>query len=217
MNDENNLENIKSKIRKLLSLSKSDNENEAYIALTKANALISQLKLDKDSLFLESVHSKSTKTYSRWRTLLGNTIAWLYGCYLYRDCDHGTFVFTGDNINSFIAGEMFSYLNNTINRISKEKIRKNAKFNFRQSFKYGMADRICDRILSLGESVSWAPDREMNIKQAENFINKSLKITTGDRSIKPKINHKAFYRGTLYGDDVSLNRQAGHTPVLQLQ
>jgi ribosomal protein S20 len=215
MNSANELENIKTKIKKLLALSKSDNENEATVALEKANKLIEQFGLDKESLHFETVCSKATKTYSKWRTLLSSNIAWLYGCYQYRKCETGTFVFTGESLDAFMAGEMFTYLHNTINRCAKKVIHKNAKYKFRQDFKYGMALRICIRIHELGDSCSWSPHRETKIEKAKNLIERSIKITTTEHK-EIKLNRSAVNKGALYGDGVSLARQAGFTPVPQL-
>jgi len=216
MEYQNNIENIKVKIRKLLALSKSDNENEAYIALQKANELISHYNLDNDSVRFETVFVKSTKTYVPWRTLIGNAVSWLYNCYMYRDVLRGAIVFTGESLDSFLAKEMFSYLINTINRCAKINIRKNSKRKFRRDFKYGMADRINDRIFLLGEKCSWAPHREKKIEDAEKFIKKSHKLTETEVK-KINLNKRAVIKGKLYGDNVSLVRQTVNTPILQLQ
>ncbi|MDR2596735.1 MAG: DUF2786 domain-containing protein [Treponema sp.] len=215
MNNINELENIKTKIRKLLALSKSDNENEATAALEKANKLIEQFGLDKEVLHFESVRAKATKTYVKWRTLLSTNVAWLYGCHQYRECKTGTFVFTGESLNAFMAGEMFMYLHNTINRCAKKAIRKNANFKFRRDFKYGMADRICERIVELGESCSWSPHRKIKIEEAKNYIERSIEITTTEHK-EMKLNRNAIIKGALYGDSVSLARQAGFSLVPQL-
>ncbi|GBU28280.1 hypothetical protein R84B8_01838 [Treponema sp. R8-4-B8] len=219
MNNENNLENIKTKIKKLLALSKSDNENEAYIALKKANDLINEYKLDENSLRFESLMVKSTKTYIPYRAVISNAVAWLYGCHTYRCVDKKSFVFTGESLYVFLAGEMFTYLINSINRCAKKSIHKNAKRKYRISFKYGMADRIYDRIMELGKSCSWAPYRDDNIKDAEKFIVQSTTLYSElkVKEILFKLDEKAITKGILYGDGVSLERQAGYTPVLQLQ
>ena len=136
------LEIIKDKVRKLLALSKSDNENEAAAALEKANELISKHELDESALRFESVRAKSSKTYVVWRAVVANAVAWLYGCHQYRETEFGTVVFTGEELDAFMAGEMFEYLIKAIERSAKKAVRKNAKFKFRRDFKYGMASRL---------------------------------------------------------------------------
>ena len=218
MNNENEILKIKSKIKKLLALSKSNNENEAYIALKKANLFMSQYNINEDSIIFESVHSKATKTYMPWHVLLSNTIAWLYSCYKYRDCEFGTYVFTGKEINAFMASEMFTYLYNSIKRIARKSIPKNAKYKYRQHFKYGIADRICDRIAELGKSCSWAPQRNDDVFEAEIYIKKSITIRQSQRHSfdRYKLNKKAFNKGVLLGNNVPLLRQTKYTPVLQI-
>ena len=200
----------------MLALSKSNNENEAFIALKKANLFMTQYNLDKNSLIFESAYSKATKTYMAWHVLLSNTIAWLYSCYKYRDCDSGTYIFTGKDINAYMASEMFTYLYNSIKRIAKKSVPKNAKYKYRQHFKFGIADRICDRIIELGESCSWAPRRDNDIVEAEYFITKITKIQKGHPVNRFNLNKKAFNKGVLLGNDISLVRQSEYTPILQI-
>jgi hypothetical protein len=215
MISENDLENIKTKIKKLLALSKSDNENESLSALKKANCLIEQYGIDEETLRFDLLKIKGTKTYVPWRAVIANAVSWLYGCYSYRDCDHGMRVFSGENLEVFMAGEMYSYLINTINRCSKKAVRKNAKYKFRRDFKYGMAERLYDRIMELGESCSWSPHRNMKIEEAKKNLEKSIKLSF-DEYKEVKLNLAAVNRGALYGDGVSLARQAGYTPVSQI-
>ena len=63
----NEIEAAKRKIRKLLSLSKSDNENEASIAIEKCNELLKQFNLKEDDVLITSNDIKTTKKHSRWR------------------------------------------------------------------------------------------------------------------------------------------------------
>lgn len=211
-----NLETIKNKVRKLLGLSKSDNENEARSALEKANELIMKYDLDEAGLHFESARVKSTKTYVPWRSLIANAVSWLYGCYHYRDADDGTMVFAGESLDSFMAGEMFQYLIKAIERTAKKSIRKNAKYNFRRDFKYGMANRLYDRITELGELCSWAPKRTIKIEEAENYI-KGVETITNPETKKVKLNKRAIAKGALYGNGVSLSRQAGYSPALRIE
>ena len=216
MNNTNSLDTIKNKIRKLLTLSKSDNENEAAIALEKANELISKYELNESDLYFNSVKVKSNKTYIPYKAVISNAVSWLYGCHKYRSVNDGAFVFTGKDIYAFLAGEMFNYLINTIDRCAKKAIRKNAKLKFRRDFKYGMASRLYDRILELGELCSWAPFRETNIDEAEKLVKRSVELIESKANKTIKLNQTAVTRGAFYGNNVSLSRQAGYTPVKQI-
>jgi len=209
-------ETIKSKIRKLLALSKSDNENEAAIALEKANLLISKYEIDETALRFESVKVKSSKTYATWRAIIANAVAWLYGCHQYRQTDSGEIVFTGEELDAFMAGEMFEYLIKTIERTVKKAVRKNAKIKFRRDFKCGMAHRLYDRIMELGEPCSWSPRRNIKLEEAEGFVKRSIMLCESNNRKQNNWNRTALARGFQHGDNVSLARQAGHTPAAQI-
>ena len=210
-----NIEIIKDKVRKLLALSKSDNENEAAAALEKANEFISKYNLDEKYIIYKTISVKSSKTYVPWSTAIANAVSWLYGCYKYRDPNNGTFVFIGEEIYVFMAAEMYVYLIKTIERCSKNNIRKNAKLKFRKDFKFGMAIRLYERIMELGAICSWCSLRDINIEQSKDFAERAVEL------VNPKVknislNRTAFSKGIFYGNNVSLARQAGFTPVAQI-
>jgi hypothetical protein len=203
----NNLETLKNRVRKLLALSKSDNENEAAAALEKANYLLGEYGLDEAGLKFEEAAVRSVKRYVRWRVIIANAVSELYCCYKYRD-DHKGYVFTGEPLYVFMASEMYLYLTKTIERIAKKSIRKNAKFAYRRSFKEGMADRIYDRIYVLGKDCSWAPRRRSLLREVKEYVEKTVPLeeSTGKRKA---VNTKAFNRGSSLAEDVSLARQTG--------
>jgi vacuolar-type H+-ATPase subunit I/STV1 len=204
------IETIKQKIKKLLALSKSPNENEAFAALEKAKRLMEEYGLNEQSCIYTSKKVKSTKIYTPWRTLISNDMAWLYNCYKYQDKDDGTFVFTGEEFDVFMAGEMYAYLVKTIDRMAKQNIRKNAKHTFRQSYRLGIAKSISNRIMTLGQSCSWAPQRESKIKAVSDYVKNKVKIAETERKTKGT-NRSAIARGFIDADGISLNRQTtGH-------
>jgi hypothetical protein len=206
------LEKIKDRVRKLLALSKSDNENEAMLALEKANALMADYNLDESALRYESVEVKTVKSYSRWRTTLANAMDYLYCCYHYHSTNsgRGTFVFFGEPSDVFLATEMYEYLVKTIERSAKKHIRKNAKSVFRDSYKLGMARRIRNMIEEMGESVSWAPLRASKQKEVQAWVEKNVALENKDQK-KGTISNAALERGFRHGGDVSLARQAGYS------
>jgi hypothetical protein len=202
-----NIDSIKARVKKLLALSKSPNENEAMAALEKAQELIKVYGLGKSECLYQSVEVKSTKRYVPWRGLIGGAVSWLYNCHHYRDVGHGTFVFTGDSFDAFMAGEMYTYLAKTIERIARQNIRKNAKAKFRRDFKWGMASRLYDRIETLGKACSWAPEREVKIKTISTYVETALGLTSGTATKKVKLNFAAVSKGASAANGISLNRQ----------
>jgi hypothetical protein len=206
----NDLDKIKIRIKKLIALSKSPNENEAMAALEKARRLMEEYGLnEKDCVYISSC-VKSTKRYIPWRTVIANSMAWLYNCYKFRDQNNGFFVFSGEEIDVFMAIEMYSYLIKTIERMAKQNIRKNAKSKFRESYKWGIASSLYNRIETLGQSCSWAHQREEKITAIEEYVSKKHDLIVPVHK-KIKINNSALTRGFVDGGKISLNRQTtGH-------
>jgi len=205
-------ENIKEKIRKLLALSKSPNENEAAISLLKANKLMEEYQIKENDIEeICCVRAMSLKKDS-WRDGLAGTVAWLYAVYIVKlsgrhlkQCER--LKFYGPETDAYLASEMYKYLIKTIERIAKQNVRKNAKHVYRESYKSGLAENVINRIFSMGEKVSWAPERERKrtalakrVQQMETGIQKS-KIET------PKVIPYAHEKGLSDGLQINLNRQ----------
>jgi hypothetical protein len=209
---ESNADSVKDKIRKLLALSKSDNENEAAVALEKANRLMEEHGLGEKDIRFVKERVKSSRRYVAWKAVIANAVSWLYGVHHYRDTGSGEMIFTGENLDAFMAGEMYSYLVKAIERCAKKNIRGNAGYKYRRDFKYAMAKRIYSRIEQQGNLCSWSPRRNEKIESAKEYVERSVALTY-NRNKNPDLNPRAAAKGLLYGAGVSLARQAGHSPV----
>lgn len=208
MNEEQ-LNTVKRRIKKLLALSKSPNENEASLAMKMANDLIAQYKFNKsDFSNYTSKVIKSTKRFVEWRAILANAVEELYATYHYKDINTGSFVFYGEELDVFMSTEMFSYLTKTVDRMSKNNIRKNAKYRFRQSYRSGVASRLYDRIAELGQECSWRNPEQL--AQQKNDISlwvHNQKELVNNESKKTKANMKAWMKGGIDAEGISLHRQ----------
>lgn len=198
---------IKQRIKKLLALSKSPNENEAAAALEKANRLMEHYGLSSAehcSYVERSV--KATKAYSAWRANLVSSICWLYAVQAIRQPMQGSYRFIGEDLDVFFAQEMFCYLVKTIERMARQNIRKRAKAPYRNSYKLGIASNLSDRIYEMGKEVSWAPERDSRRSAIKAFAESHYKLK-GENPKPPKINQTAAIRGYAAGDSVSIARQ----------
>ena len=208
MNEEQ-LNTVKRRIKKLLALSKSPNENEASLAMKMANELIAQYRLN-ESEFSDYTKKviKSTKRYVEWRAILANAIEQLYATYHYRNVNTGNFIFVGNELDVFMSTEMFLYLTKTVDRMAKNNIRKNAKYRFRQSYRSGVASRLYDRIAELGEECSWRNPEQL--EQQKNdislWVHNQTKLVSNE-SKKTKANMKAWMKGEIDAESISLHRQ----------
>lgn len=212
-----NLESVKIKVKKLLALSKSPYENEAALALKKANELIAEYQLDSNQFTEYSeIKVKSTKRFVNWRATLANAVENLYATYHYRD-NIGNIVFIGSELDVFMSSEMYKYLVKTIERMAKQNIRKNAKYKFRQSYKMGVANRLYDRMQELGQSCSWRNQTELKAqkKQISEFVKKEISIQTKEKKLA-SLNTTAFVRGFGDGKDINLSRQMTGTETKRI-
>ena len=209
---EDEIEKVKHKVKKLLALSKSPNENEAAVALEKAMKLMEEHQLSEGQCLYETHSAKATKRASLWRTVLAKPVAWLYCCEAFFVHEKGEVCFFGESFDAFMAKEMYCYLSKTIERMAKPNIRKSAKRSYREKYKLGVAYSLRARIHNIGAKASWAPqwkDKKLAVRKAlENefkLVSTHMKVPVRGRG------SNAFRRGTLAGDDISLNRQTtGH-------
>ena len=205
-------ESIKQKIRKLLALSKSTNEYEAMAALNMATALMEKYKID--FVQLNDVVKKNCYgcIKENYRDLLANAMSMLYSVYTVKQVgkywkNSERLIFYGEAFDVFMASEMYTYLMKTIERMAKNNIRKNAKTPYRESYKQGIADRLFDRIFELWQSVSWACERSVKIKDIETAVKQEKQNITVTRSATVPLCRNAFLKGTIDGEAINLARQ----------
>ncbi len=211
------LETVKQRIKKLLALSKSSNENEATSALIKANEMMEKYNLSSFQFFeYTEAKVKGTKRSIRWRVILANAVENLYATYHYTDRT-GTIVFIGEELDVFMSTEMYKYLAKTIDRMAKQNIRKNAKYKYRQSYRAGIASRLYDRIYELGQQCSWRNPEELKEqkKQIAEFVEKQVSISLSQKKFE-KANPTAFSKGNNDADGISLSRQMTESRVRRI-
>ncbi len=216
MNEEQ-LDSVKRRIKKLLALSKSPNENEAASALIKANEMMENYNLSSFQ-FSEYTEAKvkGTKRFIRWSVILANAVENLYATYHYTD-HTGSLVFIGEELDVFMSTEMYKYLAKMIDRMAKQNIRKNAKYKYRQSYRAGIASRLYDRIYELGQQCSWRNPEELKEqkKQIAEFVEKQVQISLSQKKFE-KPNPTAFSKGNNDAEGISLSRQMTESRVRRI-
>lgn len=205
-------EQIKKKIKKLLALSKSPNENEAMAALEKARKLMEENGLSEQDCNVYTEETKYLKSRPHWQYIMAKGVAWINGTVIKIVNDYNSLVvrFHGAETDVFISKEMYQYLVKTVNRMAKQNIRKNAKKPFINSYKEGMAASLYKRMLQAGELYSWANKRESQLEAIEKYVVELYKVhyeTSRIKSKNQKTNNIAFYRGANDAERINLNRQ----------
>lgn len=205
-------EQIKKKIKKLLALSKSPNENEAMAALEKARKLMEENGLNEPDLNVYTEEAKYPKSDPVWQYIIARGVAWINGTVLRIVEEYRLQVvrFHGSETDVFVSKEMYQYLVKTVNRMAKQNIRKNAKKPYINSYKQGMAASLYKRMLQAGELYSWANKRESQLKAIEKYVVDLYKTRYEASSMKrkkQKLNNIGFYRGANDAEEINLNRQ----------
>ena len=206
-------EQVKKKIKKLLALSKSPNENEAMAALEKARKLMEENGLTEQDCVVCTSETKALKSRPLWRDVIAMDVAWVNGSVvrIINDCDTRVIRFHGAETDVFIAKEMYEYLIKTVNRMAKQNIRKNAKKPFIDSYKFGIASSLSERIKKAGARYSWANKRIERLTAIGNYVDKLYEAGYKRCSFstkQEKTNYTAYSRGFSAGKRINLNRQA---------
>jgi hypothetical protein len=201
-------EKIRERIRKLLALSKSPNENEAMAAMEKANDLLREIGLTQGDVLYSKEETKGTKRDCPWRMTVLSAVGWLNGCICGFSRQTGSYFFVGPDINVMMSKEMYEYLIRSIERITSQTIRKSASQQFKRSFKYGAAININARIHELGEKARWF-DRVEQLAAIDKYCGQLTKHEVGEEK-----NSKGLVKGYHAASCIGLNRQAtGSAPV----
>lgn len=139
------------KIKKLLKLSKSANEHEAALALSRAQTLMKELGLHADSPQFSDVHEQSVTSSSRsyklpsYRNHLIAMVGKAFGCDCHIDAWPGELVdvyFTGHNERPDIAAYTYKVLERQLTSARKNYIASLNK-RIKKSTKTARADVFC--------------------------------------------------------------------------
>lgn len=141
------------KIKKLLALSGSPNENEASVAMCKAQELLKEHNLSmaevKDFNFdkPDKFEAITGRKIPRWKQHLFASIATVFNCIPIIEGYTGenkSRYFFGKEVDAITAKIIFDYLSATIEREGEKVSSKGTKF--KNSFKLGMTVRIIERL-----------------------------------------------------------------------
>lgn len=130
------MENIVLKIKKLLALSKSSNENEAKSSLLMAQKLLMKHKLTMKEIneyketSIKELKTDITYKKAKWKGKLAKVIANNYKCYVYSEVNYSNqIMFFGREEDTTICKIVLEYAIDSIN--SKVKLlQKEAKKNY---------------------------------------------------------------------------------------
>jgi hypothetical protein len=197
------------KIKKLLRLSESPNENEAQSALAKAQELLAKHNLKTSDLNIEGDDIKPVtvvvgKRLPTWKKTLIAELCHYNNCQSFFTITlfERKITIIGRHVNVICVQNMFDFLNQAIKRISK---------GLGESFRMGVVARIADRLEKQQNEIKrknqkWGLVVSKNTKALDEWfrlhgIYKTAKYTTTitDRS--------GFSAGYAAGESISLDKQ----------
>lgn len=211
-------EKIIKKIKDLLSLSKSSNENEAKLAANLASKLITQYNISQESLdekqscIIDTTPIYSTKRKTTWKVTLLSSLASNFSCciinYISLQDKVSNFCLIGRRSDIDLVKEMY---NNTVAIIDKmaDTYCVNQQGNYRSSYKMGFTSGIIEQITfgknevlkDAGSSAITLLDSRLN--ESVSYMNNMFpKLKSQKLDFETtKINAEAFKKGKQHGID----------------
>ncbi|MCT7950422.1 DUF2786 domain-containing protein [Ancylothrix sp. C2] len=214
------------KIKKLLALTTSSNENESTIAAEKASLLLAQHNLSladlgntQDTEITETVIDKTTR-FVTWKMILLSGIADANFCQALRSNYNGNVYLLGSATNLIVCQHLYNYLSKAIER--RAKYRKGSGRAYLNAFRVGCATRLSERLLAqkheletsgiAGTSDTPATPAivvrsmfEKNKLSIDDYL-ENRGVTVRSRSNSQISSEKGYHAGIKVGDQISLNK-----------
>ena len=205
------------KIEKLLALSESPNEAEAAAALAKVQVLLARHGLsmsDMKSSSKSSVEERSILNKKRLRNwesaLLATVMKATYTEAVHKPAEGKVYII-GREINVATAENLFSYLHETIKRISRKY---NPVVRHADSFRYGMVVKINERLKAIDDRKNADKEEKqiiVSMKGKTDSENSEYLADTYGKVKRKRINNRvdpeSYGLGQKVGNKVSLNKQ----------
>lgn len=160
-----NREKLIERVRKVIAMTKSPNENEKLVALDRIQVMVAEHNLSEVELNMRAPSDMEVGTVGHvtrcepWRRQVGTMVGQLYFCvYFYTDrpkanSKKGEMIdvhyMVGEKHNIAIGALMFDYVCDAIDQLASEatlKQKHKARKKYRESFIEACAIRVCQRI-----------------------------------------------------------------------
>lgn len=208
------------KIRKLLRLSRSNNEFEAAAAAAKAQELLSEYNLSMDSITPEEraaglrasrEHKKTRQRLEIWAHGLASGVGNAFDCKYYHDPDVGETVFVGCEPDPIVCSWTYGYLYKTLLALASAHMRGPArrlrspksKTAARLSYLLGAVMVISRRLEAQKLATPITPGALIPFK--EEAISRAMPALAEKPTQKPKIRDRDFEAGMDAGSAVPLS------------
>jgi hypothetical protein len=219
------------KVKKLLSLSKSPNQNEAAAALAKAveicrenDICIEDVEVSGHEEIIHESTAKARQTVPAWESELANRLARLFNCRLviykapklsnYRIVREQDLQFVGYESDVKICGYVYTYLKRQVSRIATEHMktktfRKRHRYNeYKKCYLEGIVIGVVSKVERLFKERQDNNEPGIILKR-DAVIDKYLQeigVVTSNAKARPQKRKDALCAGYCDGKQVALNR-----------
>ncbi|MBE9123794.1 DUF2786 domain-containing protein [Tychonema sp. LEGE 07199] len=144
---------IVEKIKKLLALATSSNENESTAAAEKASVLLAQYNLGLADLGpnhqeeIDETGVETTSKFVTWKMMLLSGIAEANGCTGMRNTYTGNMFLVGSSTNLIVCKHLYEYLSSAIEKRAKYRKGSGRGLAYLNAFRVGCATRLRQRLL----------------------------------------------------------------------
>ena len=224
---------IINKLQKLLALSASDNENEAALAMKKAEELMREHNLSVADVALDGsgAHVGSaevcglTKTSQTWETSLGGFIAQTFNgrAIRTRNSNGWSFTFVAGQTDLIIIADLFERLRSTIKRMSQAYVNRAKGFtrthgkSLHNSYRLGMIKTISQRLERLKQNTAPTDSRNafgmtgtalmvIKDKAVDQRVNRLFPRIRTTMSRASRVDGNAYQQGMTDGNNISLHQ-----------
>lgn len=219
------IENVISKVQKLLALSKSANANEAAAATNAANRLIDQYRLSvadlsEDSTEIDPMMEDSGAIYETgrivpWKQSLVVTLARHYGCATFISAVYPTgrkvsrFKLVGRKSDIAIVNYMFSYLSAECARLCEKEAHGQGKVfanSYCSGFVAGIRQQLSESRKEAEKEATGTAIVAINnrYREATDFMYKLHNLTSSKGHSSAQTNFRAFNAGLQQGRNMHL-------------
>jgi hypothetical protein len=212
------LKKIIEKVQGLLALSKSSNENEAALALAKAEALLEKYRLDmtevetttSEDIIQDDDPIFDTDNITAWEAKLSNEIAYIYGCTTIR-LGGQRIKIIGRASDILFVRYFITYITIELFRISGPLLYRKRK-DYKDSWFLGAVEMIIKRLKQAQAEVQTAYANPHAVATINNRHNEAMKklselypnVVFKNVKTGKKLNTTAYYEGRAAGQTINL-------------
>ena len=201
-------ETVINRIQKLLALGTSSNEHEAAAAIAKAERLMNQYHLTKSDIrFTQERMQMETQNSAvpEWENQLLSACCFPHNCYVVLT-ESGEAIITGRHQNAEVSKLMFTYLKETVLRLTKDKTGTQA-----EQLKTALTFFLAMKIYAQSQKIAWmeSPNEYTAAERYAASVRGKDLVVIPEKNKSTEVSREVFESAGDIATTISLNRQTG--------